>query len=112
MSKRRQLRSNRFLPEYVTRFKDRHGKERLPIGDGGIGVVDGHRYALPQRRDKVLNQRGSVHDVPGGSRDILVVWDRLWVLAEDSVRPEARSMTLWKPRLLYPHAPPRHILSR
>lgn len=29
MSKRRQLRSNRFLPEYVTRFKDRHGKERL-----------------------------------------------------------------------------------
>jgi integrase len=29
MSKRRQLRSNRFLPEYVSRFKDRHGKERL-----------------------------------------------------------------------------------
>ena len=29
MSKRRQLRSNRFLPEYVTRFTDRHGKERL-----------------------------------------------------------------------------------
>lgn len=29
MSKRKQLRSNRFLPEYVTRFADRHGKERL-----------------------------------------------------------------------------------
>lgn len=29
MTKRRHLRSNRFLPEYVTRFKDRHGKERL-----------------------------------------------------------------------------------
>lgn len=28
MSKRK-LRSNRFLPEYVSRFKDRHGKERL-----------------------------------------------------------------------------------
>ncbi|MFZ2997575.1 tyrosine-type recombinase/integrase [Sphingobium sp.] len=28
MSNRR-LRSNRFLPEYVSRFKDRHGKERL-----------------------------------------------------------------------------------
>lgn len=27
MSKRRQLRSNRFLPEYVSRFKDRHGKD-------------------------------------------------------------------------------------
>ena len=25
----RRLRSNRFLPEYVSRFKDRHGKERL-----------------------------------------------------------------------------------
>lgn len=25
---RRRMRSNRFLPEYVTRFKDRHGKER------------------------------------------------------------------------------------
>lgn len=29
MSNRRQLRSNRFLPEYVTRFKDRHGKDRF-----------------------------------------------------------------------------------
>jgi site-specific recombinase XerD len=29
MTKRRQLRSNRFLPEYVTSFKDRHGKVRL-----------------------------------------------------------------------------------
>ena len=29
MTNRRQLKSNRFLPEYVTRFKDRHGKERL-----------------------------------------------------------------------------------
>lgn len=29
MSKRRRLRSNRFLPEYVTRFRDRHGKDRL-----------------------------------------------------------------------------------
>ncbi len=29
MSKRTQLRSNRFLPEYVTRFRDRHGKDRL-----------------------------------------------------------------------------------
>ena len=26
---RHRLRSNRFLPEYVSRFKDRHGKERL-----------------------------------------------------------------------------------
>lgn len=26
---RNRLRSNRFLPEYVSRFKDRHGKERL-----------------------------------------------------------------------------------
>ncbi len=29
MNNRRQLKSNRFLPEYVTRFVDRHGKERL-----------------------------------------------------------------------------------
>lgn len=29
MSKRRQLRCNRFLPEYVTRFRDRHGKDRF-----------------------------------------------------------------------------------
>ncbi|MBI0475020.1 integrase [Sphingomonas sp. MA1305] len=29
MTNRRMLKSNRFLPEYVTRFKDRHGKERL-----------------------------------------------------------------------------------
>lgn len=29
MAKRRQLRSTRFLPEYVTRFRDRHGKERF-----------------------------------------------------------------------------------
>ncbi len=28
MSKRRS-KSNRFLPEFVSRFKDRHGKERL-----------------------------------------------------------------------------------
>ena len=29
MTNRRQIRSNRFLPPYVTRFVDRHGKERL-----------------------------------------------------------------------------------
>jgi integrase len=29
MTNRRQLKSNRFLPEFVSRFKDRHGKERL-----------------------------------------------------------------------------------
>lgn len=29
MTSRRQLKANRFLPEFVTRFKDRHGKERL-----------------------------------------------------------------------------------
>lgn len=29
MNNRRQVRSNRFLPEYVTRFVDRHGKERF-----------------------------------------------------------------------------------
>jgi len=29
MNARRQIKSNRFLPEFVTRFIDRHGKERL-----------------------------------------------------------------------------------
>jgi hypothetical protein len=29
MMAHRRLRSTRFLPEYVSRFKDRHGKDRL-----------------------------------------------------------------------------------
>jgi hypothetical protein len=35
MTSRRQLKSNRFLPEFVTRFKDRHGKDRLRFRRNG-----------------------------------------------------------------------------
>jgi hypothetical protein len=44
MTKRRQLRSNRFLPEYVTSFKDRHGK----VEAAGQSRHDVHQQSLAE----------------------------------------------------------------
>jgi integrase len=84
MSKRRQLRSNRFLPEYVTRFKDRHGKERLrfrrkgypsryfttPLGTEAFRE-EYRRFNCPEAAMQAVEDAAASRSTPGSIGDLL-----------------------------------------
>lgn len=84
MTKRRQLRSNRFLPEYVTRFKDRHGKDRLrfrrkgfpsryfaaPLGSEEFRE-EYRRFNSPEAALEAREQAGAGRSIPGSIGDLL-----------------------------------------
>jgi integrase len=84
MSKRRQLRSNRFLPEYVTRFKDRHGKDRLrfrrkgfpsryfttPLGSEEFRE-EYRRFNSPEALQEAREEAASEHAFRGSIGDLL-----------------------------------------
>lgn len=96
MSKRRQLRSNRFLPEYVTRFKDRHGKERFrfrrkgfpsryftaPLGSEDFRA-EYQRFNSPQAAQEAQAQAASARSSPGTIGDLL----RRYVSVPDRLGP-------------------------
>lgn len=81
---RRQLRSNRFLPQYVTRFVDRHGKERLRFRRKGfpahyfkapLGTEEFRaEYAAcmnPERIAEAVRARAAQNVTPGSLDDLL-----------------------------------------
>lgn len=81
---RRQLRSNRFLPIYVTRFVDRHGKERLRFRRKGfpdhyfrapLGTEDFRaEYAAcmnPDRITEAVSARAAQNYTSGSLNDLL-----------------------------------------
>lgn len=83
MTKRRS-RSNRFLPEYVTRFKDRHGKERLRFRRSGypskyftapLGTEafreEYHRFNSPEAIAEAKEDAHAARAVPGSIGDLL-----------------------------------------
>lgn len=83
MNKRR-LRSNRFLPEYVSRFKDRHGKERLRFRrkgypDGYFKAALGteefreeyRRFNSPEALQEAREASIAARTVPGSIGDLL-----------------------------------------
>lgn len=84
MSKHRQLRSNRFLPEYVTRFKDRHGKERLrfrrkgypsryfttPLGTEAFRE-EYRRFNSPEAAMQAVQDAAAGRSTPGSIGDLL-----------------------------------------
>lgn len=82
MTKRR-LRSNRFLPEYVSRFKDRHGKERLRFRRTGyaggyftapLGTEEFReeyrKFNIPMAAKTVMNQAPGSRVIPGSVGDL------------------------------------------
>lgn len=84
MGNRRQLKSNRFLPEFVTRFKDRHGKERLRFRRKGypdhyfksaLGTeefrVEYRQCMSAQIAADTMRARSHARAVPGSIDDLL-----------------------------------------
>ncbi len=83
MNKRR-VKSNRFLPEYVSRFKDRHGKERLrfrrkgypsqyftaPLGTEAFRE-EYHRFNSPEAIAEAREAAAAARCVPGSVGDLL-----------------------------------------
>lgn len=81
---RNRLRSNRFLPEFVTRFKDRHGKERLrfrrkgypakyftaPLGTEAFRE-EYRRFNSPQAIAEGVEEARAARTVPGSIGDLL-----------------------------------------
>lgn len=79
----RKLRSNRFLPEYVSRFKDRHGKERLRFRRAGypsgyftapLGTEEFreeyHRFNNPEAIKIAAQQAAEARTIPGSVGDL------------------------------------------
>lgn len=81
---RHRLRSNRFLPEYVSRFKDRHGKERLrfrrkgypskyftaPLGTEAFRE-EYRRFNSPEAIAEGIEEAHAARTVPGSIGDLL-----------------------------------------
>jgi len=81
---KRTSRSNRFLPEYVSRFKDRHGKERLrfrrkgypsryftaPLGTEAFRE-EYRRFNSPEAMAEAREQAHAERTVPGSIGDLL-----------------------------------------
>lgn len=83
MNKRR-MRSNRFLPEYVSRFEDRHGKERLRFRRKGypskyfttaLGTEafreEYRRFNSPEAIIEAREEAHAANTVPGSIGDLL-----------------------------------------
>lgn len=83
MNKRR-MRSNRFLPEYVSRFEDRHGKERLRFRRKGypskyfttaLGTEafreEYRRFNSPEAILEAREEAHAANTVPGSIGDLL-----------------------------------------
>lgn len=80
----RRLRSNRFLPEYVSRFKDRHGKERLRFRRKGypsqyftaaLGTEafreEYRRFNSPEAATQAIEDAHAARLIPGSIGDLL-----------------------------------------
>lgn len=81
---RHRLRSNRFLPEYVSRFKDRHGKDRLrfrrkgypskyftaPLGTEAFRE-EYRRFNSPEAITEAIEEAHAARTVPGSIGDLM-----------------------------------------
>lgn len=101
MNKRR-LRSNRFLPEYVSRFKDRHGKERLRFRRKGypdgyfkaaLGTEDFReeyrRFNSPEALEEAREASIAARTVPGSIGDLL----QRYLAVPERLGPSATTQT-------------------
>jgi len=83
MTNKRQLKSNRFLPEYVTRYRDRHGKWRYRFRRAGF--PGGHftaplgteafreeyaRFNDPAAPSKAARESAQARIIPGSAGDL------------------------------------------
>lgn len=101
MSKRRS-KSNRFLPEYVSRFKDRHGKERLrfrrkgypsqyftaPLGTEAFRE-EYHRFNSAEAIAEAIESAKAARCTPGSVGDLL----RRYVAVPERLGPSAVTQT-------------------
>jgi integrase len=101
MNKRR-LKSNRFLPEYVSRFKDRHGKERLrfrrkgypsqyftaPLGTEAFRE-EYHRFNSPDAIAEAREAAAASRCIPGSIGDLL----RRYVAVPERLGPSEVTQT-------------------
>ncbi|MBH0114205.1 tyrosine-type recombinase/integrase [Novosphingobium sp. YJ-S2-02] len=99
---RQRLRSNRFLPEYVSRFKDRHGKERLRFRRKGYpsqyftAALGTEAFREEYRRfnsaEAVAQAREDAHaanTIPGSIGDLL----RRYLAIPERLGPSATTQT-------------------
>jgi hypothetical protein len=98
----RRLRSNRFLPEYVSRFKDRHGKERLrfrrkgypsqyfsaPLGTEAFRE-EYRRFNSPLSIAEAIEEAHASRTVPGSIGDLL----RRYVSVPERLGPTETTQT-------------------
>lgn len=101
MNKRRS-KSNRFLPEYVSRFKDRHGKERLrfrrkgypsqyftaPLGTEAFRE-EYHRFNSADAIAEAVENARALRSIPGSIGDLL----RRYVAVPERLGPSAVTQT-------------------
>ena len=78
------MRCNRFLPEYVTRFRDRHGKDRLRFRPKGFPArylnaplgseefrEEYRRFNSPEAANQAREDAASERSIPGSIGDLL-----------------------------------------
>lgn len=99
---RRRARSNRFLPEFVSRFKDRHGKERLrfrrkgypsqyftaPLGTEAFRE-EYHRFNSAEAIAEAIENAKAARCTPGSIGDLL----RCYVAVPERLGPSAVTQT-------------------
>lgn len=99
---RRRLRTNRFLPEYVSRFKDRHGKERLrfrrkgypsqyftaPLGTEAFRE-EYRRFNSPEAIAEGIEEAHAARTIPGSIGDLL----RRYFAVPERLGPTATTQT-------------------
>lgn len=98
----RRLRSNRFLPEYVSRFVDRHGKERLrfrrkgypsryftaPLGTEAFRE-EYRRFNSPDAIAEAIEEAHAARTIPGSIGDLL----RRYVSVPERLGPTEATQT-------------------